>query len=378
MEIDQQTGSMSNMPIGTATVEEAVIVVAKRNPVHPVRAYLSSLKWDGKKRVENWLAHYLGTVDTTYTRSIGRWWLISAIARIFEPGCQADHVLTLEGGQGEGKSTALRTLGAPWFTDEVADLSSKDALMQMHGVWIVEFAEFDTLSRSEATRSKAFITARIDRFRLPYSKTVEEFPRSCVCAATVNGSAYLKDDTGNRRFWPVAVANEHPIALDELAIDRDQILAEAVSLYQGKASWWPSDPSLRDLLGTQQRERLIDDDWEQPIVAYLRERLSRTDCTYAARLRSFEFVPDSLRPCGSCSWCLKQYGITTYDILRGALELDKQRIDRSAQTRAGSCLLRLGYTKSRVSDGDRRLWVYLPPPPDDISGTGPPLKQAAE
>ncbi len=397
IEVDPETGSKSSLTVGPSTIEQAAIVVAKRNPLHPPRAYLRSLKWDGTPRVRTWLAEYLGTPRNDYTQSVGTWWLISAIARIFVPGCQADHVLTLEGPQGEGKSTALRTIAQPWFTDEVADLSSKDALMQMHGVWIVEFAEFDTLSRAEAARSKAFITARIDRFRLPYSSTVEEFPRSSVCAATVNGSAYLKDDTGNRRFWPVACANEHPIALARLERDRDQLLAEAVELYQAGAPWWPSDPSLRDFLSAEQRDRMQDDDWETPIAEWLHgvfgwgERACgncgqcilkhtciklRDRCRHVHERYLIEDQPSRpkpFKPCGKCIGCLEEYGVTTFNVLSGALGIEPAKIDRSAQTRAGSCLLRFGFSKQRTTTHDgRRAWTYRAPAFGETHATGPP------
>jgi hypothetical protein len=405
IEIDPDTGSESNLSVGTSTIEQAAIVVAKKNPIHPPRNYLDALKWDGKPRLSRWLSEYLGTPDNDYTRSVGAWWLISAVARIFKPGCQADHVLTLEGPQGEGKSTALRTLATPWFTDEIADLSTKDALMQMHGVWIVEFAEFDTLSRAEAARSKAFITARIDRFRLPYSSTVEEFPRSSVCAATVNGSAYLKDDTGNRRFWPVACTQEHPIAQAQIERDRDQLLAEAVHQFKAGAPWWPHDPSLRDFLGSEQRDRMAEDDWETPIAHWLLATFGwgkkpcskcnacKTDVGLCVELEDcryyFERVslerPDPARkfkPCGQCLGCLEADGVTTFEVLNGALKIEPSKIDRSAQTRAGSCLLRFGFFKHRAAREGRRLWVYIAPPRTvhlPRSSTGPPeCAQAAQ
>jgi predicted P-loop ATPase len=129
--------------------------------------------------------------------------MISTVARIFEPGVKADCCLILEGEQGSGKSSALRTLAAPWFTDEIAELGSKDAALQSHGVWIIELAELDSMSRADVGRIKAFMSRSVDRFRPPYGKRLIESPRQCVFAGSVNHSDYLRDETGARRFWPV-------------------------------------------------------------------------------------------------------------------------------------------------------------------------------
>src|SRR6185369_14361928 len=108
---------------------------------HPVREYLDGLAWDGTKRLDRWLAAYLGAADTPYTQAVGERWMISAVARIYRPGCQADSVLILEGQQGIKKSSALAELGSPWFSDRLSEFGSKDAAMEMAGIWIIELAE---------------------------------------------------------------------------------------------------------------------------------------------------------------------------------------------------------------------------------------------
>jgi predicted P-loop ATPase len=147
---------------------QAAQTAARDRPFHPVRAYLKGLRWDGVKRVDRWLTTYLGAAETEYSRAVGSRWLISAVARIFRPGSKADCCLILEGTQGIRKSTALRTLAGEYFTDELADLGSKDAAMQTRGAWIIELSELDSLSHSEVSRIKAFMSRTTDRFRLPY------------------------------------------------------------------------------------------------------------------------------------------------------------------------------------------------------------------
>ncbi len=129
----------------------AIQTVAKDCSFHPVRQQLDSLKWDGTKRIDGWLSLYLGVAPSPYVNAVAARWLISAVARLYEPGVKADCALILEGGQGLMKSTALKALSEPWFTDEIADLGSKDAAMQTRGVWVIEIAELDSMSRAEVS-----------------------------------------------------------------------------------------------------------------------------------------------------------------------------------------------------------------------------------
>jgi putative DNA primase/helicase len=190
--------------VTTPVTAEAVQTVAKENRFHPVRDYLNGLEWDQTSRLDNWLSGYLGVDPTPFTKAVGARWMISAVARIFKPGCQADYTLLLEGPQGIQKSTALQTLaGADWFTDHISDLGGKDSRIELHGKWVIEFSELASVRRGELERVKAFLTARVDHFRQPYGRRSEAVPRSCVFAASVNDTTPFTDPTGNRRFWPV-------------------------------------------------------------------------------------------------------------------------------------------------------------------------------
>jgi predicted P-loop ATPase len=264
---------------------QAVLVVARDRPFHPVREYLDGLEWDGTRRIDTWLTTYLG-VDgaqssegdeeeevqkgrADYVAAVGSRWLISAVARIYKPGEKVDYCLILEGPQGIGKSRSLRVLGGPWFTDEIADLGSKDAAMQTRGIWIIEIAELESMTRSEVGRIKDFMSRSVDRFRPPYGKHLILSPRQCVFAGSVNHSTYLKDETGGRRFWPVTCKR---VRLAELERDRDQLWAEAVACYRNGAVWWPDSPELNRLAEEEQNDRYVEDAWHSRITEFVATR----------------------------------------------------------------------------------------------------------
>jgi len=207
--------------------------------------------------------------DNAYARAVGARWLISAVARIYQPGAKADCCLILEGPQGIRKSTALRTLAGEYFTDELADLNSKDAALQTRGVWIIELSELDTLARSEIAVIKAFMSRTSDRFRPPYGKRLIESPRQCVFAGTVNHHDYLKDDSGGRRFWPVQCGR---IDVGQLERDRDQLWAEARAKYIGGALWWLETAELVEAAEQEQTERYEEDPWTEVIAEWAEVR----------------------------------------------------------------------------------------------------------
>jgi putative DNA primase/helicase len=196
------------------------------------------------------MIRHLGVEDTPLYRAIGTRFLISLVARVREPGCKVDTVPILEGVQGLLKSTILEALVEPWFTDHMPDLAGKDAQMQLRGVWLVEFAEYGQLGRADANRAKNFVTIRSDRLRRPYERVVEEQPRQCVMAVTLNRPAigYLKDETGNRRFWPVLCGATWPegqqIDIEVFRRERDQLLAEADQRWFLGEKWWLHEPDL--------------------------------------------------------------------------------------------------------------------------------------
>lgn len=254
-------------------VEKVMLRVAAHNKFNPVTDKLDTLKWDGVKRLQEdkdapgWLSYYLGADDTHINQIFGMKWLVGAVARAYQPGIKMDTMLILEGAQGLKKSTALRIIAdaiAPnLFTDEMSDPSSKDAGMQMQGAWVVEIAELDAFRAAEVTTLKAWLARQVDRFRPPYGRLVAEFPRTCVFAGTVNpsGAGYLKDSTGNRRFWPVKCA---AIDIDGLSRDAVQLWAEAVHCYRNGVQWWLEETE-ETLARFIQDQRYEEDPWSRLI-----------------------------------------------------------------------------------------------------------------
>lgn len=259
-----------DLNIGRQIVQQAIELVAWENRRHPVVDWLRNLKWDRQPRIDDWLTYYLGVTRTSYAQAVGRAFLVQAIARIMMPGCKADHVLILEGPQGVRKSTAVRTLAGPWFTDELAEFGSKDAGLQMRGVWIIELPELDNFTRAEVSKIKAFISRTTDRFRPPYGDRIIEAPRECVFLGTVNEDEYLKDATGGRRFWPVRVGQS--IDIEALARDREQLWAEALHAYESGEPWWLEDSSLKAAAHSEQTARHEDDPWLAIIARWVAEK----------------------------------------------------------------------------------------------------------
>jgi putative DNA primase/helicase len=159
---------LHGIPVNREIAGQAVQTIAREHPFHPIRDYLNSLVWDGIERIDNWLTLYLGVGPSDYVSAVGGKFLIGAVARVHRPGAKNDTCLILEGSQGALKSTALRTLaGDEFFSDDIADLGSKDSVLQTRGVWIIELAELDSMSKGEVSRVKAFMSRQVDRVRPP-------------------------------------------------------------------------------------------------------------------------------------------------------------------------------------------------------------------
>lgn len=213
---------------------DAVNVVATENRFHPVKDYLNGCTWDGVPRVETLLIDYLGADDTEYTRTVTRKTLAAAVARIFKPGCKFDHCLTLRGCQGLGKSSFIGLLGGPWFSDSFSTLQGKEAYEQILGVWIMEIGELAGLRKAEVETIKLYLSKRSDRFRPAYGRRTQDFPRQCIFIASTNETTFLRDTTGNRRFWVVDTPNDPPRDFWEDLTPEvvRSIWAEAVEIYR--------------------------------------------------------------------------------------------------------------------------------------------------
>jgi len=215
-------------------VLDGVILIAQENSYNGPREYLSALTWDDTPRLDTVFTDYLGAIDNIYTRQVARKSFVAAVARIFQPSAKYDYMPILYGAQGIGKSTFLRTIGKAWFSDSLRDFSGKDARELLQGSWIIEIAELDAFNRTEMSAIKNFLSQQEDIYREPYGKHPNLYPRRCVFFGTTNDPEYLRDGSGERRFWHVDVGLIAPCrsVFTDLPDDLDQIWAEAVVRFQ--------------------------------------------------------------------------------------------------------------------------------------------------
>lgn len=224
---------------GKHNIQDGLDIVLSKNKFHPVRDYLNSLpEWDGENRVEELFIDYLGAEDCLYTRTATRKWVVAAIARILRPGIKFDYAIVLVGDQGQGKSEIISRLACEkWFSDNFSSVEGSKSIEQIQGAWLIEIAELAGLSYANVEAIKAFIPRRVDRYRVAYGRRLEHFPRQCVFIGTTNNRDFLRDTTGNRRWWPIPTNIIDPIKsiFDDLTPDEvAQLWAEAMILYKAK------------------------------------------------------------------------------------------------------------------------------------------------
>lgn len=300
--------------------------------VDPLKDYLDGLKWDGTNRIGNWLVTYLGAADVALNRAIGRLVLIAAVRRARCPGTKFDQILVLEGIEGKGKSTAIEILASSENYSDQSILGRSDREQQelITGVWLYEISELQGMRRAEVDHVKAFASRKVDRARPAYGRYRVDKPRRCVFIATTNDDAYLKSETGNRRFWPVMTSR---IDLPALIRDRDQLWAEAVE-QEAKDASLVLDEGLWDAAREEQGKRQEEDPWLELIRSYVDQDKKRLDDVLLA------------------------------DVLvnNPFIQMRPDAMNAQVQMRAGYCMKRLRWVKyrKRLADGGMQ-WRYHRP-----------------
>lgn len=315
-----------NCPVQTHIVEEAIQVVAERWSTHPVRDWLNIEKWDHKTRIDTFLIRCAGAEDTPYVRAVTKNFFLSAVARVFMPGCKVDAMLILEGEQESGKGQLFRILASDaWFFDSAFDPGSKDSYQVLKRKWIIEWAELDGMTRADLSRVKAFMSSPADTYRASYAKQATDVPRQCVFVGTVNpdGAGYLDDPTGARRFWPVTIGK---VDLKAVRSERAQLWAEAVHRYRQNEKWYLTG-KLTEAAAEETEARRIRDPWERDVRVWLKNN-DRTES-----------------------------GVATEELLDVAVPMLKDRRTRAHQMQMARVLRVLGWpVVKRLKNGARRYF----------------------
>ena len=326
-----------NFDVSVNTIHEVVLNEAKKNSYHPVKDYLNSLEYDPENPIlDNWLNVFCGADNNKYTRFVARKTLVAAVSRIFQPGIKFDHVLVLEGPQGIGKSLLCATLSSPWFSDAHFDVRDKDSIALLQGHWIIELAEMSVLNKSAVETLKAFITRQVDKMRPAYGRTVQEFKRQCIFIGTINPEkqGYLKDPTGNRRFWPVKIRE---MRYNELREARDQLWAEAYHYYKkGEAIHIP-DMDTQQLVDREIIKRQQEDPWFEVLEKFIEENYT-------------DYIPED------STYCV----VLPSELYENALGGQNSKITNYDASRIANILVRLGFERS-TNDRNERTSKYVKP-----------------
>ncbi len=339
----------------TSTLRNGVLMAARSAKYNPVLDLIHAEKWDGICRLEHWLTDVYEIVERPYTRLIGKCFIMGLVKRALQPGCKFDYMLIIKGEQGLKKSTAFRALAYPFFTDNAIRMGDKDSLMAMQLVWIAESAELESLNKSETTQIKQFLSAQEDMFRPPYGSQLIRAKRHSVNVGTTNADTFLKDATGDRRFWPLEV---HMVNEDTLASIRLQLFAEALHRLDAGEKYWPSRDEERDLVFPEQEPFKRVDEWENILDAYVnRDKPDKNDDPMEKVNCKRDFFPST-------------------ELYERALAIKADRIDGQGNmdTRISNAMKSLGFDRHRETGGKRRRgFLRRPPSPPPATPQGAPV-----
>lgn len=336
---------------GKDLINDALLIVKNRNSINVAKHYFEQLpEHDGISRLDTLFIDYVGAEDTPYTRAVTRKIFVAAVARVVtEKPVKFDNMIILTGPQGIGKSTILSKMAGDWFTDNIVDFSSKDTLLILQNCIIAEVAELQSFKKADVNTLKMFLGQQTDKFRAPYERREEEHPRHCVFFGTTNDKEFLRDSTGNRRYWPVecGVSLNKKSVFKDLDNEKEQIWAEAKKLFENGEKLYLDD-ELEAEARRQQKERLEEDPWESAIVEYLEQEIHE------------DWYEKGLDASGKL---IKRDRVSVSEILKNCLDIPVKQQDRQSRNRVLSILFKLDdweykksikFSKNKVSTGFMR------------------------
>ena len=300
-------------------VAQAVVAVSHRNTRHCVREWMDSLKHDGTARVDKFFTDHFGAEDSAYSQAVSRNFWLSLPARVYHPGCKVDNMVVLEGAQGIGKSQALQSIGGDWFAEMHESATNPKGFAEiLQGKLLIEITEMDSFNRAEVNRVKQTISCPSDRFRPSYGHHAQDHKRQCVFVGTTNRDDWNRDETGARRFWPIACHGD--VQLDSIRANREQLYAEAVARHKEReAHWLMPDDTTRE-----QAARFQADPWMDAIEVILKGEETTTTAHIAEKLG-----------------------------------IEIQRRDRATEMRIAASLRHLGWNRRRLRVGTgNRAYIY--------------------
>lgn len=303
-------------------ISQAVVAVAHNNPRNCVRDWLDSLVHDGQPRIDQFFSDCFGAEESEYTKAASRNFWLSLVARVRQPGCKVDNMVVLEGSQGLGKSTALQIIGGDWFAEQHESATNPKGFAEiLQGKLLIEISEMDSFNRAEVSRVKQTISCPSDRYRASYGRHAQDHPRQCVFVGTTNRDDWNMDETGARRFWPIACIGQ--VRLDVVRDNRDQLFAEAVARHKAGEPHWlmPAEET-----EGQQRDRYQEDAWHEKVIEILKGKSE----------------------------------VTTSKILE-ELGIEISRRGRAEQMRVGKIMRRLKWPKRRTLTSTGREYVFAQP-----------------
>jgi putative DNA primase/helicase len=335
----QQDGPDRMVVKAKQTIIDGVSACAMRHKFHPVREFIEHCEPGPQVLIDTWLTLFLGVKPSPYSAAVGRYFLMNMVARVFDPGCIMRSVPVLEGAQERGKSTALHALAQPWFSDSHFDLrAGKDAFEVIQGVLLYEISEMEAFTKAEATMVKQFVSSREDNYRPAYERRAVRVPRQVCFGGTTNDRQYLKDFTGNTRFWPLRCEEVGDIKPDLIAEHRDALFAEARELYRSKARRYPTREDAKQFFEPEQAARRPEHPWMQLVEEWLERPLAGGE---------------------------KRNRVTITEVLKDGLSVDAARMTAVMHRDVGICLNQLGWERRQGGSTASRARFYERPTQDE-------------